>query len=381
MHLDHQRPGFPWPGGPVTRDQTPHDCQHPALPEIQLEAPLPLPPVESPVPTEACGFSGSGVNWSAIDADCPKLSDYRLTGDAGIPYDLTTPLFSDYAEKERRVYLPPGRAAAYRESGVLEFPVGTVISKTFRFGGRPLETRLLIRRERGWTGLPYLWDADGKEAHLALGGSIQKVTVTTESGKTERTDYEVPGRSKCASCHEGTGSFSPIGLQAKYLNRAFQYGSTGEMNQLEFWTRAGALTGAPADPELAPRTPVWNDPATGSLQDRAKAYLDINCAHCHNPTGRAGSTGLFLEFERDPSTSAFGRCKPPVAAGLGSGGRAYDIVPGDEDDSILPYRLESTHLAVRMPEVGRSIEHQAGTKLIKEWIDSMPKSDCKVKRP
>ena len=64
----------------------------------------------------------------------------------------------------------------------------------------------------------------------------------------------------------------------------------------------------------APRQPAWNDPATGTLEARARAYLEVNCANCHNSTGAANTTGLYLsDRELDPMRIGF--CKTPVATG------------------------------------------------------------------
>jgi hypothetical protein len=71
-----------------------------------------------------------------------------------------------------------------------------------------------------------------------------------------------------------------------------------------------------------------------------------------------------------------GRCKLPIAAGQGTGNRPWDIVPGKPDDSILPYRMESDDPGVMMPELGRSVVHAEGVKLIRDWIAAMPAQDC-----
>ncbi len=132
---------------------------------------------------------------------------------------------------------------------------------------------------------------------------------------------------------------------------------------------AGYLKGAPAH-DAAPKLAVWNDPSSSSLDDRARAWLEINCAHCHNPHGPASNSGLDLRFsQRDPVK--WGVMKVPVAAGRGSGGRSYDIVPGKPDESILTYRLESTEPGIMMPELPRRMVDEESLSLIKEWIASM----------
>ena len=132
------------------------------------------------------------------------------------------------------------------------------------------------------------------------------------------------------------------------------------------------LTGAPAA-DQASKLAVWDDPKSGSLDDRARAWLEINCAHCHSPEGPARNSGLdLLASQRIPT--AFGIDKPPVAAGIGSGGLAYDIVPGQPDHSILVYRIASTHPGIMMPELGKRLVHEEGVALVREWIAAMPNS-------
>src|SRR3546814_14170722 len=77
-----------------------------------------------------------------------------------------------YAEKHRLIWVPPGQQASVAADGHIAFPVGSLIVKSFGWpehnGGRPVETRLLLHRADGWTALPYIWDADGRDATLAI---------------------------------------------------------------------------------------------------------------------------------------------------------------------------------------------------------------------
>jgi hypothetical protein len=66
-----------------------------------------------------------------------------------------------------------------------------------------------------------------------------------------------------------------------------------------------------------------------------------------------------------------GRCKLPIAAGKGTGDRRHDIVPGQPDASILSYRMVSEDPAAMMPELGRSVVHDEGVQLIRDWIAAM----------
>ena len=121
--------------------------------------------------------------------------------------------------------------------------------------------------------------------------------------------------------------------------------------------------------ESIPNTANWEDPHF-TLEDRARAYLDVNCGHCHHAKGPAMTSGLFLDYtEKD--LRKLGVYKNPVAAGRGAGNLKYNIVPGKSDESILIYRMESTDSGIMMPESGRKLVHKEGVKLVKEWIRNM----------
>lgn len=294
------------------------------------------------------------------------------------PYRLNTPLFSDYAEKLRFVKLPTGATISYNATEVLDFPVGTTIIKTFYYpndfrdsakGRRLMETRLLVRNESGWKALEYVWNDEQTDALLEVAGDRKPVTYVDADGRTHTQEYIIPNLNQCKSCHNRNEVMTPIGPTARQLNGSMTY-ADGSENQLTHWQKTGLLTGLPALPDV-PRAPVWNDPATGSLTDRARIYLDINCAHCHRADGPANTSGLLLSVhEKNPTT--WGLRKTPVAAGRGSGNRRYDIIPGHPDESILVYRMESTDPGVMMPEVARKLPHREGIALIREWIKTLP---------
>jgi len=366
-------------------DLTPYDCSHPPVPGVMVAERTPLPPEQRPLPPEEaaalCGASPVGVNWPAFEADCPLLSDYNLfegndprgpAVERGLEYELTTPLHSDYATKYRFVFVPPGTAATYDPEAALDFPVGTIVSKTFAFdtpaGEQIVETRLLIRRALGWRALVYVWDETMTTAHLTPEGALVEVTFQHPDGSLPTIDYEVPDVNQCAGCHAGAEEdIDLIGPKARWLNRPVPGDGTGP-NQLVAWSDAGILAGAP-EPALAPRLPDASDPADGSVAERARAYLEINCAHCHREGGRAGFTGLLLEAD-EPEGPATGICKTPIAAGVG--GLLYDVVPGRPDDSILVFRMESVVPSIQMPELSKAIVHDAGVELVRQYVAGLP---------
>ena len=329
------------------------------------------------------------TSWRT-DAVPDKLSDYGFFAGnpaqqkpvAGVvPYALNTPLFSDYAEKLRFVKLPDGQAVTYNDTAVLNFPVGTTLIKTFYFpndfrdpakGRRLMETRLLVHQEVGWKAFDYVWNDEQTDAVLEVAGDTKTVQYVDKAGIPKQHAYVIPNLNQCKGCHNRNEVMMPIGPSVRQLNGDLTYSGTAKAtpeNQLTHWKQERMLTGMPALANC-PKAPVWNKPETGSLNDRARIWLDINCAHCHNPKGPAMTSGLNLSVsETDPT--ALGILKTPVAAGRGSGGHSFDVVPGKPDESILVYRLQSTDPGEMMPELGRKTVHTESLALLREWINNM----------
>ncbi|BDU17949.1 SO2930 family diheme c-type cytochrome [Lysobacter auxotrophicus] len=325
--------------------------------------------------------------WHVLSSD-----GTRLTLNQGVePYALNTALFSDYAHKLRTIWMPPGTKAKYDANDAFDFPVGTIISKTFYYpraeGGavlrvaeqkgesangldlskvRLIETRLLVRRQTGWTALPYVWNEAQTEATLARAGDTVPLTMHKPDGSA-KTDfaYQVPDENQCAGCHSTnntTRELHPIGPKARHLNRDDPW-HPGE-NQLAHMVSLGRLEGLPGA-GVAHNARL--DDASASVESRARAYLDVNCGHCHSQVGPADTSGLWLDAGTD-DTRRLGLCKPPVAAGQGTGDHLFDIVPGKPDDSILVYRMSSLDPGAMMPEVGRATVHEEGVAVVRQWI-------------
>jgi len=340
-----------------------------------------------------CGFAVSAEDLAPVTVDpaaapARKISEYNLFKDAAhqipndgvVPYDINSPLFSDYSNKHRFVYIPKGGAADYDAREPFSFPVGSVLIKTFGYlndirdpskGERIIETRLLIHTPDGWIGNAYLWNADTTEAALKIAGTTVDVEWTHFDGTKRTNNYIVPNANQCKACHEQAGKLMPLGPKARNLNRDFAYPGGAE-NQLTHWSGLGILHGAPTNPAQALRLAHWTDPASGSLDDRARAYLENNCMHCHNPKGPGNTTGLDLTFDQlDPIK--FGVMKPPVAAGRGAGNSFFDIMPGKPEESIMLFRLESTDPGVMMPELPRRLVDAEAVAMLGEWIASLDK--------
>jgi parallel beta-helix repeat protein len=375
-----------------------HRCRHDPLPPVEL-------PFSGSLP-EARFHSGAPpqelAEWGMLALDGRRL----VLAKGAVPYDLNTALFSDYAHKLRTVWVQPGTVALSEGDEVLDFPVGTVLTKTFYYprasggSGRAaltlddmpgwdgagldldrvhlIETRILVRREEGWAALPYLWDEGQTGARLARTGALIPLDLVDARGRTRPLNYLVPNTDECGACHvtdAGDREIRPIGPRPRHLNRDFPY-ADGSENQLARLAAMGYLetSGKPAE---APRAARWTGRESLDaidLEDAVRSYLDINCAHCHSPGGPGRTSGLRLTPD-EPLGLGYGMCKPPVAAGAGTGGRRFSIVPGRPEASIFIHRMETGAPAIMMPELGRSTAHVEAIELVDRWIRGL-EGDC-----
>lgn len=326
-----------------------------------------------------------------------------------IYYEPVNKLFTDYAVKYRTLWIPKNKKVIYEEDGSLTFPLGSVLTKTFSypkdkiiFSSQGLavkktltpnnyfdaldlfndlylvETRVLVKTSKKWYSLPYVWDRDQGDAKLSvIGGSLKLKLAHDEIGETE-FNYLIPNMNQCISCHMETKdfqkTFKPIAVKlARNLNKESLYGGTSK-NQLQELKDQDMILGLPPLSQIE-KIVSWDDHSL-SLEKRSRAYLDVNCAHCHNLKGSANTSGLYLNYDNYDSTS-YGVCKQPIAAGNGSEHGSYDISPSDPLDSVLYLRMKSTNPSVMMPELGRSLIHRKGIELIYQWIAGMDGS-CNI---
>jgi uncharacterized repeat protein (TIGR03806 family) len=370
-------------------------------------------PTGPDAPGGPAGLTGPVV----LDLEAPPpslLSSYNLLAwnpaegfafnDRVVPYDVNTALFSDYALKQRAIYIPDGATATFDPEQALDLPVGSVVIKTFYYPAdlraptdnrQLIETRLMVRHADGWHPLPYIWDAAQRDAVLTPAGAVRPISFIDAEGAPQVANYLVPERNQCQSCHaRQLGPNAPIelvliGVKARHLNRSYDYGGdVGARNQLDHLGELGLLTGAPPAAEIPAAVDFQPIEATGiaaltppQLEAAARDYLDINCAHCHNPQGVQGMTSQLFLNHNNTDVFHLGACKLPGSAGIGNGGFKFDIVPGDPDTSILYFRTDTTKLGAMMPLLGRSLTHSRGAELIHAWIAAMPPDDCGVQPP
>ncbi len=275
-----------------------------------------------------------------------------------IPYAINAPFWSDGADKERYLALPEGAKIAIHD-GDWEFPVGSVLMKSFRVGGQLVETRLFMRHPDGsWAGYTYEWDAAQTDATLVRSGARRDLG----NGQT----WIFPSESDCLACHtEAAGR--TLGPETAQLNRSIVYPQTGrEANELFTLNHIG-LFDAPL-PELAtlPALPSPAD-AAAPLEARARSYLHTNCSQCHRPGGPTPSN---MDLRYTTALAATNTCDvPPSSSTLGIE-NARLIAPGNPSASILVQRmnLRDQH---GMPPLASDRPDTEGVALVTQWVQSL----------
>lgn len=270
-------------------------------------------------------------------------------------YELATSLFTDYAYKLRSISLPQGAKMTYNGDGLLGFPDGTIITKTFYYlndernpaaGKRLIETRLLIKKSGLWEMGNYLWNAAQDEAELSLSGPTILVDWIDQTGANRSVNYQIPIMLNCIQCHNKNGSTIPIGPKARNLN--FVHNG---VNSLENFINKGLLEGAPSISEIE-SLPEWSDDTSFTVSERARAYMDVNCAHCHQPGGlHDANIGV----------------RPDLRYETIFANTNIDSFKADIRNRVAT----SPAFGTSMPLVGISILHDEGVQLIQDYIDSL----------
>ena len=291
----------------------------------------------------------------------PKLSQLNLfVGDLNtlainsnmFKYELNTQLFTDYAHKLRIIGLPEGTALEYADDGFPIFPTGTLIAKTFYYnldetnpnsGQKIIETRVLIKEETEWTIGNYVWNEDQTDAVLDQNQYNVTVDFVNETGDDVTVNYVVPGANDCTKCHSNSNNITPIGPKLRTMNF-----NVDGVNQLQYFIDNGQLINAP-NPTQISSLPNWEDDINYSLEERSRAYFDVNCAHCH-------TTGGFCEFQSTLNL-------------------AFET--NFDDTNIFQRRFSiSNRMAtyspgISMPFIGTTMIHSEGFDLIQEYLDSL----------
>jgi uncharacterized repeat protein (TIGR03806 family) len=294
------------------------------------------------------------------DTGCVSATDPKQPASGLIPYAINAPFWSDGAEKDRWLALPDGQNITIATDGDWSFPNGTVLMKNFRLGTRLIETRLFMRHPDGvWGGFSYEWNAEQTQATLLEGGATRDLG----GGRS----WIFPSEGQCVECHTQAAGRS-LGLETAQLNRSFTYPQTNRSaNELTTLNHIGLLTPAITDASTQPTLP---DPGgtTGTLTERARAYLHTNCSQCHRPGATAPSN---LDFRYTTSLIATNACNAvPGSGDLGLGAQARLIAPGSSANSLVVARMNRRDSSAMPPLASLAID-TAGVSLISQWIDSL----------
>lgn len=289
-------------------------------------------------------------NLSEMNLFVGNLENLQITPLA-FEYNLNSQLFTDYAHKQRIIALPDGTSMEFDGDGLPVFPENTVIAKTFFYnfderelslGRQIIETRLLILINGVWETGDYKWNDTQTEAVLDLAGSSLPITWIDDTGTSNSITYKIPSNTDCFTCHANDGNNRPIGPKLRTMN----FDING-VNQLEQFIASQHLTGLASSSSVR-SLPNWED-TTIPLETRTRAYMDINCAHCHIPGGTCA----------DESTLNFAFETPLEETNI------------TDQTFLIEYRVTADVDGIRMPFIGTTILHAEGVELIQAYLDTL----------
>jgi len=272
-------------------------------------------------------------------------------------YELNSILFTDYAHKQRLIRMPEGEAMQYNGSSLLpDFPDNTIITKTFFYYEDEdnlnsdkiiIETRVMIKTEGSWKIGNYKWNTTMTEAVYTDNSSQVSVSYVDASGETQNINYQIPNNDDCVACHHIYDEKVPIGPKLRNMNFNPNNG-TINTNQLQHFINEGILEGltSPSDVSILPD---WEDEANFDIFERARGYIDINCAHCHQPGGFT-PTGFLTDFRLETEFYETG---------------IYEHRGQIED------RIQSTVPTYMMPQIGRTLVHDEAVEMLLEYLEAI----------
>ena len=337
-------------------------------------------------------FQDTSVTLDLDEFPYDTLSEYNFFNGAlsakqpaygVLPYEPISSLFTDYAVKERFVWVPLGEKASFDQNNKsLDFPTGSALIKIFYYNNvlpenttRIIETRVMVKTQNGWDFAEYVWNDAQTEAFLETteDGGYTEVNWLQE-GQQKFVNYRIPAKQQCVICHTNDFETVPLGIKPQNINSFLTY-DDGPSNQLQKLIDFGYLEDAL--PENITTVVDWTD-ASKSLDQRAKSYLDINCANCHIDGGQGDYRSIRLGYtdtlNNDENAGVCVDADTPIPVGGGTFITKL-IAPEDSENSIIYYRMSVTgDEAYKMPQFGQSLVHTEALQLMEDWINSINQS-------
>jgi uncharacterized repeat protein (TIGR03806 family) len=292
------------------------------------------------------------TNLSDMGVFAGNLSN--LLPAAGVQlYEINSTLFTDYAAKQRLIRLPEGGKMTSNGNNLLpNFPDNTLISKTFYYniddrdpslGKKIIETRIMLKTEGTWKVGDYIWNEAQTEATYRETGSEIPISYIDINGTTQNVNYIIPSKQDCFTCHNNANVTLPIGMKLRSMNFTPSYTS---QNQLTYFTNNGLIEGV--NPSNITVLPDWTDDTNFDIFERGRAYIDVNCAHCHQPGGAVTNFALDFRYETPFENTA--------------------IFPNRGE---IEARIQSTLPTYRMPQLGRTIVHDEAVTMLLEYLEAI----------
>jgi uncharacterized repeat protein (TIGR03806 family) len=294
---------------------------------------------------------------------------------AGVmPYSINAELWSDDADAERFVAVPH-ELSIKAEGSAWTFPTDSVLVRTLSLemhrgdpaSRRRIETQILHYDGIDWMPYTYQWNDEQTDASLvgATGteNTFEIMDPEATGGKRAQT-WRFAGRAECQRCHN-RWSGPALAFNTPQLNKDLDLGGKSH-SQIDLFAQIGLLE----QPVAAENRPKLASPGnmSATLDDRARAYLQVNCAHCHRMhSGGAVLSLMHYDVPLD-KTNMVGMRPSQGTFGIYA---AQVIAPRDPFRSIMLYRMAKFG-GGRMPHIGSLEVDRDGIDLISQWIEQMP---------
>ncbi|MCP4784201.1 MAG: c-type cytochrome [Fuerstiella sp.] len=298
-----------------------------------------------------------------------------------IAYSVNAEPWADHAVAERYVAVP-NEASIKADGTAWTFPENTVLVKTLSLDmqqGDPTTRRRVETQILHFDGIElmpytYQWNDDQSDATLVDASGAERTFEIQDSAAlhgVRRQTWRFSGRAECQRCHN-RWSGPALAFNTPQLDRVHNYGGT-TASQLDTFAHI-RLIEKQVDTENKPKLADPYD-TSATLDDRARAYLHANCAHCHRlHAGGAVLSHMHFDLALDKTNMINTR---PTQGTFGIHA-AQVVAPGDPFRSVLLYRMAKLGSG-RMPRVGSAEVDRAGVELLYNWLEQLkPEPDTET---